>query len=81
MRYFTKRCSEKFAKLTRKHLCRSLFFDKFTGLGTAFLSKKRLRDRCFPMVFTKTFKSTSFKKSPLMDAPVNTVEQTDHSIF
>ena len=41
-----------FAKLT-EHLCQSLFFNKVTGLRPATLLKKRLLDRCFPVIFVK----------------------------
>ena len=39
---------ENFAKFTEKHLCQSLFFDKF-----ATLLKKRLWHKCFPVDFAK----------------------------
>ena len=42
-----------FAKLTGKHLCRSLFLNKDAGLRPATLFKKRLRHRCFPVNFAK----------------------------
>ena len=45
-----------FAKLTRKHLCWSLFFNKIAGLGLVTLLKKRLRHRCF---FTKYLQATT----------------------
>ena len=40
-------------KFTGKHLCRSLFFNKFAGLCPATLFKKRLWHRCFPVNFIK----------------------------
>ena len=40
-----------FAKLTGKHRCWSLFFDKLVGLRPAVLLKKRLRYRCFLVSF------------------------------
>ena len=42
-----------FEKLTRKHLCGSLFFDKVAGLRPATLLKKRLWHRCFPVNFVR----------------------------
>ena len=36
------RVFENFAKLTRKHLCQSLFFNKVTGLKPVMLLKRRL---------------------------------------
>ena len=44
-----------FAKLTGKHLCQSLFFNKVA----ATLLKKRLLHRCFPANFAK-FRRTRF---------------------
>ena len=43
----------KFAKFTRKHLWRSLFFNKVAGLRQLFLLKERLLHRCFPVNFAK----------------------------
>ena len=54
-----RRCSVKkgvlrnFAKITEKHLCQSLFFNKVEGLRSATLLKKRLWHRCFPVNFEK----------------------------
>ena len=42
-----------FAKLTGKHLCQSLFFNKIAGLSPATLLKKRLLCRGFPVNFAK----------------------------
>ena len=42
-----------FAKLKRKHLCWSLFFNKF-----ATLLKRRLPHRCFSVNFWENFKNT-----------------------
>ena len=49
-----------FAKLTGKHLCQSLFFNKVTGQRPATLLKKRFWYRCFLVDFGKFFKSTCF---------------------
>ena len=38
-----------FAKLTRKHLCQSLFLNKVAGLRPAIVLKKRLWHMCFPV--------------------------------
>ena len=41
-----------------KGLCRSLFFNKVTGLRPATLFKKKLRHRCFPVNLMKIFSRT-----------------------
>ena len=57
---FCKKCVLRiFANFTGKHLCQSLFFNKFAGLRPATLSKKRLWHRCFPVRFAK-FLSAAF---------------------
>ena len=45
-----------FTKLTGKHLCQSLFFNKVAGLRPATLLKERLWHRCFSANFTKFLK-------------------------
>ena len=40
-----------FAKITGKHLCPSVFFNKVAGLRPASFLKKRLWHRCFPVNF------------------------------
>ena len=42
-----------FTKFTGKHLCQSLFFNRFAGFRPANLLKKRLCHKCFPMNFVK----------------------------
>ena len=42
-----------FASLTRKHYCRSLFFNKVAGLRYSTLSKKTVQHSCFRVNFTK----------------------------
>ena len=42
-----------FVKLTEKHLCQSLLFNKVAGLRPATLLKKRLWHRCFPVNLEK----------------------------
>ena len=60
------RCSIKkdvltsFTKFTGKHLCQTLFFNKVTCLRPAFLLKKRLCLRCFPM------NSVKFLRTPFL---------------
>ena len=51
-----------FTNIIGKHLCRSLFFNKASGLRPATKFKKRLQHRCFPMNFVKSFKNTFFTK-------------------
>ena len=50
-------CEKRFlknsAKVTGKHLCQSLFFNKVAGLRPATLLKKRLWHRCFAVSFGK----------------------------
>ena len=61
------RCSVKegvlrdFAKLTGKHLCQSLFFNKVAG-GACIFIKKGLWRRCFPVNFAK-FERTPFSQN------------------
>ena len=50
----------KFAKITGKHLCQSLFFNKVVGLRLATLLKKRLWHRCFPVNFAKFLRTPFF---------------------
>ena len=40
-------------KVTGKHLCQSLFFNKVADLRSTTLLKKRLWHRCFPVNFVK----------------------------
>ena len=49
-----------FAKLTGKHLCRSLFFNKVAGLRPGTLLKNKLWRRCFPVNFAK------FLRTPIL---------------
>ena len=49
-----------FRKITGKHLCQSLFFNKVAGLRPATLLKKRLWRRCFPVNFEKFLKTPFF---------------------
>ena len=56
-----------FVKLTGKHLCQSLFFNKVTGLKSATLLKKWVWYRYFPVNFMK-FWEHIFYRTPLMAA-------------
>ena len=51
--FYKKRIHKNFAKFTAKYLCRSLFFDKDSGLQPAALLQKRLRHKCFSVNFAK----------------------------
>ena len=44
---------ENVTKFTGKHLCQSLFFNKFAGVRSATLLNKRLWHKCFPLNFAK----------------------------
>ena len=54
------KCSQKFHKIRRKHLCQSLIFNKVAGLRPATLLKKRPWHRCFPVNFVE------FQRSPFL---------------
>ena len=59
-------------KLTRKHLCKSLFFNKVADLRPAALFKKRPA-QIFPHQFCEIFKNTFFKEHLWTDASEETV--------
>ena len=65
---FVWRCSIKkgvlrnFPKLTGKHLCQSLFFNKVAGLRPASLLKKRRWHRCVLVNFAKHLETRCFKE-------------------
>ena len=46
--FYEKGVLRHFAKLTGKHLCQSLFFNKVASWGLQFYWKKRLWHECFP---------------------------------
>ena len=46
-----------FAKFTGKHLCQSLFLNKYSGLRPENFLKKRLWYRCFSVNFAKFLKT------------------------
>ena len=64
-----RRCSvrngilRKLAKFTGKHLCKSLFFNKVSGLRPLTLLKRRLWHKCFPMNFAKFLRTPIFKNT------------------
>ena len=64
-----KRALKNFEKITGKHMCQSLFFNKVSGLRTATSLIKRLWHRCFPVNFAKFFK-THFCIDHLRTGPV-----------
>ena len=69
-----------FTKLTGKHLCQSLFFNKVVGLRPATLLKKRLRHRCFLVNFAK-FLRTPFLHNTgrlLLEIQITGVENSRH---
>ena len=51
--FFKKGVLKNFTKLTGKHLCQSLFFNKVTGLTPATLLEKRRWHSYFPVNFVK----------------------------
>ena len=57
--FFKKTVLTNLAKVTRKHLCQNLIFNKVAGLRLATLLEKRLWNRCFPVNFA-TFLRTPF---------------------
>ena len=61
---------ENFAKLTGKHLCQNLFFNKVAGIRPATLLKKRFWHRCFPMNFAKFLGTTFFTEHLWMTASI-----------
>ena len=58
--FYKKGVLRNFAKLTGKHLCQSLFFNKVAGLRPATLLKRRLWHRCFLVNFLKFLRTTFF---------------------
>ena len=61
-RYYIKKMFLKTSQnFTGKHLCRSLFFNKFAGPTT--LLKMRLRYKCFPVNFENVFRTISLQNT------------------
>ena len=56
------------AKFTGKHLCQTLFFNKFAGFRPATLLKKRLWHRCFPVNIVKFLRTPFFYRTSLVAA-------------
>ena len=52
-----------FEKLTGKHLCQSLFFNKVVCLRPATLLKKRLWHMCLPVNFAKFLRTTFWQNT------------------
>ena len=52
-----------FAKITGKHLCQSLFFNKVAGLRPATLLEKRLWHWCFHVNFAKSLRTPFFTEN------------------
>ena len=67
-----KRVPKNFGKLTGKHLCWGLFFNKGAGLPVTLL-KKRPRRNCFSVNFA-TFLRTPFYRTPPVAASIFTSE-------
>ena len=59
-----------FSKFTGKHLCQSLFFNKFAGQACNFIKKQTLA-QVFSCEFCKIFKNTNFYRTPLVGASKN----------
>ena len=55
--FYKKDIFKNFAKLTGKHLCQSLIFNKGAALKPATLLQNRLWHRCFPVSFAKFLKT------------------------
>ena len=57
-----------FAKFTRKHLCKSLFFNKVAGRRPATLLKKETLTQVFSCEFCEISKNIFSYKTPLVAA-------------
>ena len=64
--FYEKGVLRNFKKITGKHPCQSLFFNKVAGLRSATLLEKILWHRCFPVNLVK-FLRTPFYGTPLND--------------
>ena len=58
--YFRIGVLKNFAMFTGKHLCWSLFFNKYAGLKACNFIKKRLQHRFFPVKFPKFLRTPFF---------------------
>ena len=58
--YFRIGVLKNFAMFTGKHLCWSLFFNKYAGLKACNFIKKRLQHRFFPVKFAKILRTPFF---------------------
>ena len=61
--FYEKSDLRNFSKLTGKHPCQSLFFNKIAGLSLATLFKKRLWYRCFPVNFVNFLGTPSLQNT------------------
>ena len=59
--FFKKTVLTNLTKVTRKHLCQNLIFNKVAGLRLATLLEKRLWNRCFPVNFA------AFLRTPFLE--------------
>ena len=59
-----------FTKVTGKHLCQGLFFNKVADQRPATLLKKRLWNRCFPVNFVKFLRTPIFFRTPMVAASI-----------
>ena len=58
--YFRKGVLKNFAMFTGKHLCWSLFFNKYAGLKASNIIKKRLQHNFFSVKFAKFLRTPFF---------------------
>ena len=63
---------ESFAKFTKKHLCRSISFDKVAGFRPTTLLKKRRRHMHFSVNLCEIFQNTSGWLTPHLRKPTKT---------
>ena len=64
--FFKRGRLKKFVKLTGRHLCRSLLFNKAASFRPAILCKNRLRHTSFSLNFAKIFiEFFSYRKYPV----------------
>ena len=66
--FCTKSVLTNFVKITGKHLCQSLFFNKVLGLRPATLLKKETLEQVFSCEFYEIFKNTNFHTTTLVAA-------------
>ena len=64
-----------FAKLTVKHLCQSLLFQKVSGLRPAALLKGKLWRRCIPVNFAKFVRTRFYQRTSPVVASLRIVSE------